>query len=533
LYLALLRMTGWAGRSAAAAVLWGVHPLRVESVAWIAERKDVLSVLFLMLALLAYDWYCRRPGVGRYLAVLGSMLGSLLCKSTLVTLPVLLFLLDIWPLGRLELPWLGRPERGAGEAAPYPPRSFNELVLEKLPLCALAAAFVAITLVAQSKPMEFGSDKPFFASRIPNALYAIAWYLQATCWPAGLFPAHVHVGNTMPAWATVACLVAVVGLVAAAVRLGRSWPFLPVGLGWFLVALLPMLGLVQTGEQGYADRFTYVPHVGLAVGLVWAGAKLLSGNKASPIVGSCAVGVAAALCVAVSERKLTIWQNPDTLWLHAIEVDPRNYHAHYQRGWRLWKLGRIEEAEPYLLMAEQVTPDNTYVVAALAEYYQERGMFAEAAARRRHLVKVAPQSEFTRQAVRRMRTGRKPKVDESVRAILKEGLAEARQGRYGPALEAFERAIELDRDCAEAHNNAGLACAELGRREEARRHFQRAIELNPHHADYRVNAVQLLCLMDRWDEAARECEIALEIDPFDAEARKLEARISRRLGGGR
>jgi tetratricopeptide (TPR) repeat protein len=530
LYMALLRMTGFAGRSAAATVLWAVHPLRVESVAWIAERKDVLSVFFLMLALLAYDRYCRRPGVGRYLAVAGGMLGSLLCKSTLVTLPVLLLLLDVWPLGRLRLPWCGIPVRGDGGASPYPARSWRQVVSEKLPLVAISVVFVVVTLIAQAEPMSAGHDKPFFTSRIPNALNAIVWYLRASFWPTGLIPVHQHVRDTFSGVDAAGCLLGIGGLIWAAGRLGRSRPFLPVGLAFFLVALMPMLGFVQTGEQGHADRFTYVPHVGLCVAVVWSAADLLAGAGMPVRTQFAAVGLVAVVLVAVSEWQLATWRNADTLWTHVLAVDPNNFMAHVKRGHRLSQLGRHDEAERHFLTAERGTDGASFVVGYMARFYFDKGEFAKARECRDRVIAVEPDSESTRALVASMRTGPPRQASPEVRAALKAGLADARATRFEPALGAFLAAIELDPACAEAHNNAGLACVELGRLEDGRGHFRRAIELNPHNADYRVNAVQLLCLMGLWEEAGRECEIALEIDPFDAEARQALARIRKHVG---
>ena len=358
LYLALVRMTGAAGPSAVAALLFALHPLRVESVVWIAERKDVLSVLFLMLALLAYERYCRSPGIGRYAAVAAAMLGSLLCKSTLVTLPALLLLLDVWPLGRVAVPGVGRPLRGGGSPAPYAALSWRQAVLEKIPLFVLSIVFAAITLGVQAGAIQGEEAMPLLAARIPNAIYAGNWYLWKTIWPTGLCPFHRHVGADLPLGLLAALAANLVALAAVGWKLARPLPFLAWGLAWFAVAALPMLGIVQAGFQGCGDRFTYVPHIGLVTAAVWAVAALARRLR---LPGAWLTAATALLCVALSVgtlRQIRIWSNSETLWTSMLRQDPANFMAHLKLANYLVAAGRLREAEPHYRAAVEHAPND-------------------------------------------------------------------------------------------------------------------------------------------------------------------------------
>ena len=357
LYLVLVRMTGAPGRSGFATLLFAVHPLRVESVAWIAERKDVASVLFLMLALVAYERYCRAPSAGRLAAVAAAMLGSLLCKPTLVTLPVLLLLLDVWPLGRLELPGVGRPERFDG-ALPYPTRPWRLVLAEKLPLLGLSLLFVAITLRVQSAAILEEDAMPLVAERIPNAIHAVNWYVWKTFWPTGLCPFHRTVGGDLPLAVLGGCAASLVFAGAVAWKLARTRPFVAWGLLWFLVSLLPVLGLVQTGLQGAGDRFSYVPHVGLLVALVWAAADW-AGRLRLPRGAAVAAAAAVVLLLAfLTLRRIPMWTDSETLWTTTLREDPGNFLAHLKFANHLVAARRLREAEPHYRAAAAGASDD-------------------------------------------------------------------------------------------------------------------------------------------------------------------------------
>jgi len=518
LYIALQRMTGSPGRSAVAALFFALHPLRVESVAWIAERKDVLSVLFLFLAMLAYDGYCRRPGPWRYGLICAAMLASLLSKATAVTLPVLLLLLDVWPLGRLTIPGVDRPVRGDGAVSPYPSRPWKAVMAEKLPLFALALVFAVVTLETQSTAIQSEGDMPFWTARLPNAIHATTWYIMKTFWPSGLHPVCEHTGVAgRPLWLVLGCTTACASLATLAAVSIRRLPAVTIGIAWFAISLLPMLGLVaQQGFQAYADRFTYVPHVGLVVAIVWALASWADRLRTPIRARTIAVGLVSLALAAVTSQQITNWRNSETLWRHALAVDPGNGMAHTKLGNTLLVAGDIAAAKRHYIAALECSGGAANVLCRLAGVQFDLGEFDEARKLRDRAIAIDPDGEYTTWIVKKMRVGPPQPVSQEVKAAIRHGLTEARAGHMGPALTSFERAVELDPACADAHNNVGMALVQLGQAAEAAEAFERAVAINPVHADYRLNLARSLLRLNRVQDAFRHCRAAMESDPTDA-----------------
>ena len=405
LCVCLCRMTGAVWPSVAVALVFGLHPLRVESVAWIAERKDVLSVFFLILALLAYERYCWSPGAGRYACVGLWMLASLLSKATLVTLPVLLVLLDVWPLERLRIPGVGQPEEAPGQPARYGAVSWLAAVVEKIPLLVLAAVFAVVTMATQGDAIQTEQSLPLMTARLPNALYATVWYVWKTCWPTGLRPFYRHAASELSPLVVAACGVAIVATAVTAVRLAGRRPFVTVGLAWFAVALLPVLGIVaQPGFQSRADRFTYVPHVGLLMALVWWAAAVAAEWRLSrrwQLLGMVAVTVALAV---VTLRQIPMWTNSDTLWPTMIRQDPTCAMAHMKYANHLVATRRLAAAEPHYRAAiEQATDDwpghvcRITSLSNLACLYYDLGDHARARTARDLAVAIDPDDVAVRQ----------------------------------------------------------------------------------------------------------------------------------------
>jgi len=426
LFLALNGLTGCVGRSAAATLLFAVHPLRVESVAWIAERKDVLSVLFLSLGLLAYGGYCRRPSVAGLMGVFFAMLCSLLCKATLVTLPLLLLVLDFWPLGRLPVP--GRHDRASGDH-----RSWKLAMLEKLPLFLLAVAFSVITLRTQAPAIQSEAALPLWSVRVPNAVSAMGWYVVKTFVPTGLHPACRHPGMTgrPQEWFPGGVMICV----AIVVIVGLTWRRLPavaVGIAWFVIALAPVLGIAaQPGFQAYADRFTYVPHIGLMLAVVWGGDALVRRAGWNPRVAVVGLIAAVVAAVAIDRFQIGIWRDSQTLWSHVLALNPDDNLAHCNMGVALLEKGRVDEARGHL-------------VRSLA-------------------------------------------IKETERAHSWMGLILAGQGRPEEAIAEYRAGLALDPGSIETHTNLGIALATQGRLAEALPHFERACELDPSDEESRVN----------------------------------------------
>jgi len=431
LAVTLGRMTGAPGCSAAAVLLFAIHPLRIESVVWVAERKDVLSVFFLAIALLAYEWYCRRPGGWRFAAVCAAMLASLLAKATLVTLPALLLLLDVWPLGRLQIP--GMPRMAAEKSARHAACSWQWAIAEKLPLLALSALFVAVTLVTQGRDAHFSKALPLLTHRLPNAVHAIACYLLDTALPVGMHPAHLHPGQAgWPPLSIALSLLALATMAAVALLTARREPAVTWGLLWFLIALSPTLGIVaHPGILSRADRFTYVPHIGLMVAIVW-GAWAVAARLRMPAWAPSLVLLVAVLgYVAVDRRQIAVWKDSETLWNHVLTIDPDNPIAYNNLGTAFYERGLVRESVPYF----------------------ERAL-----------------------AIR-----------DSERSHTWLGLALADQGRLDEAIVHYRASLALDPKSVEAHTNLGAALAQLGRLQEALPHFEAAYRLDPYDLSARRN----------------------------------------------
>jgi hypothetical protein len=421
--VALGRMTGAPGRSAAAVLLFAIHPLRVESVAWVAERKDVLSVLFLAVALLAYERYCRRPCGWRYAAVCTAMLASLLAKATLVTLPALLLLVDVWPMGRLRVP--GGPRVTTAAAARYPACSWQWVLVEKLPLLALSALFIAITLLTQERATQVSTTLPLLTNRVPNSVHAIACYLVDTVLPVRMHPAHIHPGPAGWPPMSIGLSLALLAAVGACAWLAaRREPAVAWGLLWFLIALSPTLGIVvQQGFQARADRFTYVPHIGLMIAIVWGAAAAADRLRVPQWTWAIVLLAAAVGCVAADRRQIAVWKDSETLWSHVLTIDPDNPIAYNNLGTAFYERGLVRESVPFF----------------------ERSL-----------------------AIR-----------DTERAHTWLGLALADQGRLEEAIGHYRASLALDPQSVEAHTNLGAALAQLGRIDEALPHFEAAYRLDP------------------------------------------------------
>jgi tetratricopeptide (TPR) repeat protein len=338
LFLVLLAMTGALWRSAFVAALFAVHPLNVESVAWVAERKNVLCTLFGLLAIAAYLRYVRQPGPGRLALVAAALALGLMAKPMLVTLPLLLLLLDYWPLAR----WApGRPA--------WP------LLREKLPLLALSAASALVTLAAQRPALRAVDEAPFDA-RVANAVVAYGKYVALTLWPARLAFFYPHAWSALAPESIAAASVFLLAVTAAVFRLRRTAPHLAVGWLWYLASLVPVIGLVQVGAQAMADRYAYIPAIGLFVAIVWGVADVAGrwpgGRRVAGALGLCAI---LALAVA-SRRQLAYWQDSFTLAEHAVAVTTDNYVAQTNLGAAYVMQRRWAEAIPHLEAALAIAP---------------------------------------------------------------------------------------------------------------------------------------------------------------------------------
>jgi Flp pilus assembly protein TadD len=435
LLLVLVRATGSLLRSLAVAALFALHPLHVESVAWVSERKDVLSTVFFMLAMLAHVGYARRPGLLRYgLVLLATALG-LMAKSMLVTLPCVLLLLDVWPLRR---PLTAR------------------LLLEKLPLLALAGGVAILTLRAQARMMDALAPIPL-PVRAGNALVYYVEYVARTLWPLHLTLYHPNRGISLGAWPTLGAGVALALVTAICLRERAQRPYLLVGWLWFLVTLVPVIGLVQVGFLATADHYTYVPVIGLFLVLVWGGRDALAYVTPSLLPPALAGVAAVVSCTLVLRAQLPVWHDSVALWEHIVEAEPDDAFAHAFLGQALEDHGRSGEAEGQFAASSRL--DQSW------KRHDEEGLSLEAAGDMwgaRHefeaALLTAPHDE-TAVSHLALQFQRRGEVADAIRQYTT--LARIRPGDAGPEY------------------NLGLLYEQQGALAPARAHWSRALELEP------------------------------------------------------
>jgi len=489
LFAFLRRATGARWRSALVAFLFTVHPLHVESVAWVAERKDVLSAFFWFLTLLAYIRYAERPGSSRYAVLLAAFCFGLMAKPMTITLPFVLLLLDVWPLRRLSF--------SASTVPGGRPRA--AVILEKVPLLALSLAVSVATWMAQQSA---GAVKTFgafpFRLRLENALVSYAVYIVRMFWPVRLavfypYPRH------LPVWQVVAAGVTLAGASAMVVRTRRDHPYLATGWFWYLGTLIPVIGLVQVGTQANADRYTYIPMVGLSIMVAWGVADVARGPLAKRLAVAL-MSVACLACAGLAWRQLQYWRNSETLFRHALEVTTENAVAHTNLGIYLMDVpGGLEEAVGHLQTALRIDPDSvpahTELGSALARI---PGRLPESFPQFQAALRLAPQWPVAHNEL---------------------GSAWLKAGRLSDATAEFATAVRLDPDFAEAHFNLGVALSHVpGRLAEAVPEYQVAVRAKPEWAEAQLNLGNALAGLGRLPEAIQAYQAALRIRPDYAEA---------------
>ena len=485
-FILLRQMTGAIGRSLLVAALFAVHPLRVESVAWVAERKDVLSSAFGLLALIFYGRYAR-PEIENRKSKIKNYCLSFLClalglmsKAMLVTWPFVLLLLDFWPLGRFQRSGIWR------------------LVREKIPFFALAAAMSVVTFLVQQHggAMSAGDHIPFGA-RCGNAMVSYWGYLEKIFWPADLAVFYPYPGY----WPPTRVLLAGAAILVVSGLLFVRWrrqPFLLMGWLWFAGTLVPVIGLVQVGEQAMADRYTYLPSLGILILMVW-GAGDLTRRWRPPARSLSVAGLAAvALCLVLTRQQLGCWRDSETLFRHALAVTEDNYFAHDNLGTALATRGQMDEAIGHFQEVLRLKPD--------------------LAAARNNIGYALDMIGRTDQAISQFQEALRLKPDFAA-AHDNLGYALDKIGQTDQAISQFQEALRLKPEYAAAHNNLGYALCKTGRLDEAIRHFQIAVRLAPDYAEARNNLGGALAMQGRTGEAAAQFEETLRLNPEHVRAR--------------
>jgi Tfp pilus assembly protein PilF len=478
LFLLLEGATGLAWRSLAVSALFALHPINVESVAWISERKTVLSMLFFLLALAAYGWYTRRPRIGRYLVVTLAYVLGLMSKAQVITFPFALLLLDYWPLGRLA-PHPARPHEVGGEpavAAAGP--SFWKLIGEKVPWFALSAVSAVITLKTGGAAFNYmvltdlTRSKLSLWLRLGNAALSYVKYLGKAFWPVNLAIVYPHLGPGISIPGAVLSAFAIIAVSILALIFRRRRPFL-VGWFWFLGTLVPMIGLVDIGVHAMADRYAYIPLLGIFVIVSWGAADLIKRwHVPTAVTAAGTVAILLALGIAL-HRQASFWSDNVTLWTHTLEITEANFTAEDNLAGALITQGRVEEALPHLLRARELRPDDPQSALNVATYLQMHGKYQAA------LDGYATVVQLTKA----------PPLLATARA--NSGYAHYSLKQYGDAQRDFEAALKEQPGNSSAYRGLGLLAQRAGDIAQATKDYERSAELQPSPVGYLLLAQAL------------------------------------------
>lgn len=470
LFLFFWRTTRNLWPSAFVGAVFAVHPLHVESVAWVAERKDLLSSLFFLLTLHAYVSYVARPQASRYVLTLGLFTLGILSKPTLVTMPCVLLLLDYWPLRRMTGPAFGKAAMRQAEIRGSKPKDgdrwsvVGRLALEKIPFAAIAGVWSILTFILQGQSGSVAQARLGIDLRIGNAILSYAIYLWKTLWPQNL--ALFYPYPPILPWGMV-WLSAVVLILVSILCLARrkSSPYLIVGWLWYLGMLVPVIGLVQVGEQARADRYTYLPQIGLCILATWGFWELSASWRRRRELFIAAGLVIITALLALSCVQTSYWRNNETLWNRSLARTSNSYLAENNLGNHLLHKGKLDEAIGHFRTALQIFPN-----------YQE--------------------------------------------ANNNLGYALANKGQWGEAIPFYEKALRVKPDYVKAHNNLGVSLAVTGKTDEALAQFREALRLNRYDADTHANLGHLLLQLGRRDEAAAHLSETLRLNPNQPDIRE-------------
>jgi len=565
LFLVLHKMTGFRWRSAFVAALFAIHPVHVESVAWVAERKDVLSTLFWILTIWAYVSYTKRPGIKGYLLVVLAFALGLMSKPMLVTLPLVLLLLDFWPLGRFS--------------------NYRKLLLEKAPLLGLSAASSVITYIVQQRGGSVGELEVYpMGERIANAVVSYMSYIGKTFWPQKLAAFYPYPSDSLPPWQVIGAALLLVCITYLAIRMARRCPYVAVGWLWYVITLVPVIGIVQVGKQAMADRYTYVTLIGIFIAIAWGIPELLRKADAnarryqhSQVLVSGAAGIAILALMYCAYIQVGYWRNSITLFRHALRVTTNNFVANLGLGSALWSRGYSNEAIGYYRQALRIEPGSPEALSNMGLALANIGKAEEALKYLYKALEIKPDDPNTLNniglalaGIGKAEEGLKclykalemkpndPNVNNTLGFILcglgrfDEGEAYfkkalqinprhekallnyikelncratrlAQQGNLAAALKIFFEALRLDPQIAETHYNLGMALGILGETDEAIKHYLEAVRLKPNYAEAHNNLGVLYAKKNNLDEAIRHFAEAVRIDPnFRAARSNLE-----------
>jgi Flp pilus assembly protein TadD len=503
LFIVLKQMTGAIWRSGLVAALFALHPLHVESVAWVAERKDVLSTFFWLATMWTYGRYVAAPGSRRYLCTLFLFALGLMAKPMLVTLPFVLLLLDYWPLRRFQAGPAGSNDQGQVQLPLSLLRTrtpSSRLIWEKAPLFIFSLASCVVTFLVQQKGGAVETVEAFpFTIRISNALVSYVSYMGKMIWPQSLAVFYPHPGTSLPGWQTVAAGLLLICITIGVIRAGRKRAYLTVGWLWYLGTLVPVIGLVQVGAQALADRYTYVPLIGLFIMISWFIPDLLAAWRHRGIVlGGAAVTVVSALMVC-TWMQLQHWKNDLTLFEHAITVTSNNYLAHDSLGNALAEQGKLDQAITHYNAALRIKPNSLNTHNNLGVAFLEGGDIDKALTHYYAALRLKSDSAETHNNL---------------------GVAFFSMGQLNKAISHYLTAIELDPTFGKAYNNLGNVLFQQGKLDEAIIQYHKALEIKTNYPEAHNNLGAALAQQGKLNEAIIQFEKALWLKPDYAQARK-------------
>ena len=462
LFMVLKRITGALWRSGFVAALFALHPLHVESVTWISGRKDVLSTFFLLLAIWAYASYVRRPSFGRYVAVAAFFILGLMSKAMLVTLPFVLLILDYWPLRRLHL---NEPVEGENPISSSSTIT-AKLLREKIPLFVLTVFSCMLTYLAQ----EVGGAVRTFERvgpgiRVANTIVSYVNYINKTFWPSGL-GIYYPLPKTIPIWQVIQAGLILAGISLLAIWWLRSRPYFSVGWLWYIGTLVPVIGLVQIGEQAMADRYTYVPLTGLFIAVTWGVNAITDHWHFRKLILSVSAAVILSGLMLCTDRQVAYWRNNITLYEHTLAVTDKNHVIHINLGMALLEQGQLDKAIQHQQKALRLRPGEPSALTNL-------------------------------------------------------GMALALQHRYAEAIKYYRLSLKSDPEQATTYNNLGAAIlSNNGDPEEASANFRRALQLKPDYDNAHLNLATVLKMQNRFNEAISHYKEVLRLIPNDRRARQ-------------
>ncbi len=495
LFLVLSRMFSNLWLSGFIAMLFAIHPLRVESVAWVAERKDVLCAFFWILSIWAYLYYVEGGGIKRYLTVLLFFVAGLTAKPMIVTFPFVLLLIDYWPLGRFQF----RSAQGFANLQPRklesPKRSTStnfHLLLEKVPFFILSILLGFLTLLAAKSTAALKTIESYpIGMRASNALISYINYIGKTIWPHPLACFYPYPDN-IPLWQAFGAGFLLLGISIFAIRSVRKHPYFLVGWLWYLLTLAPVIGLIQTGDQAMADRFTYVPQIGLFFIIVTGSSVLIARWRHHKAILFVSAGLLIAICSLATRFQIRHWQNSTRLFEHAIQVTSNNYLAHNNLGAVLADRERYEEAILHYVEALRIKPNYADAHYNLGNALAKQGQVEEAIGHYKAALRIKPH-------------------DVEIRSKL--GVLLAGQKRYPEAVALFEETLRINPEYADAHNNIGVVLSEQGHYQEAINQFREALRLKPNFAEAHFSLCIAYLVTGRQDLALEEYKTLRAINP--------------------